>query len=365
MNRQSLEKVVTVALVLCGIQFPGTRAAFGQTYVTYDIPNVSFIQGATINPAGEVVGGYVDAGGHSHSFFRTPDGSLTTFDPPGTFFPPVGTGGSGAGGVTPNGTIVGSYFSADDAIHGYLRGGNGAFTVIDAPGSTFTSPGAINPSGEIAGGYFPTGSQTSRGFVRSRQGTFVTFDAPNATYTAPLAINPAGAITGSYQAPDTVQSGFVRSRNGAITTFTVNDMSTQPVAINPAGDITGNYGEFLPEGFLRTPDGTIITFEVPGSLDTVPVGITASGEIVGNFLTADFSQDGFVRSPRGDFTEFEVPGSSVTFPTAVNVNGVITGWYLDADFVARGFIRQPGNDQSDSPASLALAELAADPPHHP
>ena len=185
-----------------------------------------------------------------------------------------------------------------------------------------------------------------------------TFDAsPNATSTGPVAINPAGAITGSYQAPGAVQSGFARSRNGAITTFTVNNMSTQPVAINPAGDITGSFGGFLPEGFLRTPDGTIITFDVPGSVDTVPVGITPAGAIVGNFIATDFSQDGFVRSPRGDFTTFEVPGSSDTIPTAVSVNGVITGWYLDANFAAHGFIRLPGNDP---PGPMAFA-LAADP----
>ena len=103
-------------------------------------------------------------------------------------------------------------------------------------------------------------------------------------------------------------------------------MSTEPVSINPAGAITGYYGGFSAQGFLRTPDGTIITFDVPGSFDTVPAGITASGAIVGSFITADFSaQEGFVRSPQGDFTTFEVPGSVDTIPTAVSVNGLITG----------------------------------------
>jgi uncharacterized membrane protein len=358
MNRQSLAKVVAVAVVFCGTQPPGIRAAFGQTYVTYDIPDATQFFGANaINPAGEVVGDYFDSSDHEHSFFRASDGSLTTFDPPGTSFPLVGTGGSGASGVTPNGAIVGSYLDAAGAIHGYLRASNGAFTVFDAPDSTVTSPAAINPSGEITGRFVPAGSVISRGFVRSPSGVMTTFDAvPDATSTGPIAINPAGATTGSYQLlPGGIQSGFVRAPNGAITTFTVNDMSTQAVAINPAGEIAGSFGGFLPEGFLRTPDGTIITFDVPGSVDTVPVGITASGAIVGSFLTADlFAQDGFVRSPQGDFTAFEVPGSSDTIPTAVNVNGVITGWYVDANSVAHGFIRLPALTAVPEPSTWAM-----------
>ena len=58
MNREKFGKVVVVALVLSGVQFHGLRAAFGQTYVTYDIPNAdpSFFFGASaIDPAGEVV----------------------------------------------------------------------------------------------------------------------------------------------------------------------------------------------------------------------------------------------------------------------------------------------------------------------
>lgn len=358
MNRQNLRKVVVLALMLCSVQLHGR--AFGASYVTFDIPDSSPNPNG-INPSGEVVGYYFDPTDHFHSFFRTSDGSLTTFDPPGGSGNPVGSGNA-ASAVTPSGVIVGSYTDANDAIHGYLRASNGAFTEFDAPGSTFTSPEAINPSGQITGAFNPTGSQIFRGFVRSSQGTFTTFDAPNATYTNPVAINPIGAVTGLYLSPGAVQSGFVRSPNGAITTFTVNGMSTQPVAINPEGEIAGNYTDpnnGSTQGFLRTNNGKVVTFEAaPDDFQTIVAGITPSGEIVGWVLLLS-GADGFVRSPKGDITLFSVPGSDATFVTAVSVNGAVTGNYLDASGAEHGFIRLPGNDPPDPMAFALAADLPA------
>ena len=54
-----------------------------------------------------------------------------------------------------------------------------------------------------------------------------------------------------------------------MTTFDVpGDLNgTQPNDINPAGAITGNYGDAgnVYHGFLRARNGTITTFDVPGA----------------------------------------------------------------------------------------------------
>jgi len=55
----------------------------------------------------------------AHGFVRTPHGSITTFDAPGT-----GTG-SGQGtfpdGINDAGAITGYYIDNNDVLHGFLR----------------------------------------------------------------------------------------------------------------------------------------------------------------------------------------------------------------------------------------------------
>src|SRR6266536_2054718 len=80
--------------------------------------------------------------------------TITTFDAPG-----AGTGafqGTFGGGLTPNGTIMGNYFDADNLSHGFLRDRNGAFTTFNAPGAgnvQGTYPFGINTNGAITGWY--------------------------------------------------------------------------------------------------------------------------------------------------------------------------------------------------------------------
>ena len=66
-----------------------------------------------------------------------------------------------------------------------------------------------------------------------------------------------------------------------ITTFDVSTgavFGTSPSGINPAGAITGYYCDAVTcHGFLRAPDGTVTTFDFPGSGYTQPVGINPEG----------------------------------------------------------------------------------------
>ena len=63
---------------------------------------------------------------HSHP-------TITTFDPPGSTF-------TAPSAITPSGVIIGSYVDASGVTHGFLRTPSGSFTTIDVPGSTFTTP---------------------------------------------------------------------------------------------------------------------------------------------------------------------------------------------------------------------------------
>jgi hypothetical protein len=87
-----------------------TAARSAGNFVTFDVGNGPFPKG--INPAGEIAGTYGDSNGFSHSFLRAPDGAITTFDPPGAACGFLANVCSIAEGVTPNGTIAGSYTDA-------------------------------------------------------------------------------------------------------------------------------------------------------------------------------------------------------------------------------------------------------------
>ena len=84
-------------------------------------------------------------------------------------------------------------------------------TVFDAPGAgtgprpghlSFNSPQLINPNGAITG-YYTDSAGVSHGFLRDKNGVITTFDAPGAGTgagqgTLSFAISPDGEITGFY-----------------------------------------------------------------------------------------------------------------------------------------------------------------------
>jgi hypothetical protein len=341
------QKLYVGCLPSHGTSSARSAGADGRHFVAFDLGAQPVP--TEISPAGEIAGYYFDNNNLIHSFLRTRDGAITTFDPPGAACSTQTQNTcSAAAGLAPNGTIAGTWADPSATFHGYFRASNGAFSVFDAPGAVLTGINAINPEETAAGGYFAA-SGGSSDFLRSRSGAFASFAVPGSTGGAPAAINPAGTITGNYYVAGSVNShGFVRDRGGTITTFDpAGSVSTSPAAINPNGAVTGYFqpapGGPSAHGFLRAPDGTVTTFDAPGvNLDTIPTGITPSGAIVGYNLLADFSaQHGFVRAPNGTFATFDPPGSVITNPTAVSANGEIAGWYVDANFVFHGFVGVP------------------------
>jgi len=333
--------------VASGKTSTGSGATPKGNFVTFDVgvsPNPT-----GINPAGEIAGYYFDNNDFIHSFLRTRDGAITTFDPPGAACSAQTTNlWSVSVGLTPDGTIAGDYTDVSGASPSFLRAADGAFTQFEAPGSNFTGASAINPAGTITGFYFTAGG-ASLDFLRSRSGAFSSFAVPggNNCVFGPVAINPAGAVTGFYCPAGGGQHGYVRDPAGGFTTFDpTGSVFTQPAAINPNGAITGYYQDAggAIHGFLRAPNGAVTTFDAPGqNYGTFPTGITPSGTIVGYNALADGSaQHGFLRSPSGSFMSFDPPGSSYTQPTAISTNGEITGYFFTANFAAvHGFVGVP------------------------
>lgn len=105
--------------------------------------------------------------------------------------------------------------------------------------------------------------------------------------------------------------------------------STWATGINQAGEITGYYvseegnpsypGYAIYHGFLRSRDGTMLTFDPVGSIQTFARCINAQGVVAGT----SWDGDGFVRSRDGAITTFDPPTASSAiwwevWPTSIN-----------------------------------------------
>ena len=154
------------------------------------------------------------------------------------------------------------------------------------------------------------------------EGTIITFDAPGAGTSA-------GQGTAGYFGP----------------------FSIGVDAISPRGAVAGAYADAsgVVHGFLRTPAGTITTFDAPGAgtgagQGTVPQSITAGDAITGFYLNAGNVFHGFIRARKGTITAFDIPGAGTgsgqgTFAQNINSARTITGSYTDASNVSHGFVR--------------------------
>jgi hypothetical protein len=267
-----------------------------------------------------------------------PQGTLTTFDPPGSTF-------TSPQGINAAGTITGSYSDPNGMTRGFVRASNGTIISFDVPDAAFgTIPAGINPAGTIVGYYFGADFIACHSFVRTPDGSFATFD-PAMSPNLSEVINPAGAITGTYFDAGLFH-GFVRAANATVTTFDVPNAcqtvnGTAAFGINPAGLVVGNYWDAGCEhshGFVRSPDGTFTTIDVPNAVETTVYAINPAGAMSGAYFT-DTGVFGFLRSPSGVFTTYSTPGFGFS-STAMNAAGAITGFYCD-DAGCHGYLWTP------------------------
>ncbi|MGH9643621.1 MAG: hypothetical protein ACRD3Q_14515, partial [Terriglobales bacterium] len=209
--------------------------------------------------------------------------------------------------------------------------------------------------------------------------------------TQALAINSDGAIAGFYSDSIFVYHGFLRAPDGTFTLFDAPDAGTQSVAgfvptplgvlggqgtyataMNDAGTITGFYVDIMNvmHGFLRTSDGAIAEFMIPGAgrsagQGTAPLGINKNGAIAGIYVDSNGLNHVFLEDPTGGLIKFDAPGAGtgagqgtfMSYASCLTPNGGITGFYVDANNVAHGFVR--GYDGSVATFDAPNAGLAA------
>ncbi|WP_407179667.1 FG-GAP-like repeat-containing protein [Bradyrhizobium sp. STM 3562] len=334
------------------------------SFTVFNVPNAT-IEGEEINSSGEVAGFYHDGNNTYHGFIY--NGVLTTFNDP------AGLNDTTVSGINDSGQVVGDYSPSGGGEYGFIYN-NGIFHNFSDPGtgsngSTYVA--GINKFGEIAGDY--TDSQGNyHGFTYSG-GTFTSFTDPSSVFTIPgtsvsssdtqvTAINASAAIAGSYSTSfdfGFVEHGFIY-RNGVFTNLddpgagsdpkggTIS-VGTLPVEISASGEVAGTYWDSngTPHGFIYN-NRVFTNFSDPAAggvntLGTYVAGINASGVVAGTYYDSSGVSHGFTYS-NGVFTNFDAPNASSLFGTTVwgiNDAGQVVGSYEDGNDLQHGFIATP------------------------
>ncbi len=255
--------------------------------------------------------------------------------------------GFGVAEALDNNGVVSGRFGNDGSA--YLRNINGGPVIfLTLPGSDYNQINDINDLGQIVGRSSNDIFQPDQSFIRALDGTFSLSTIPDSL--VPLAINNLGQVVGFLSPGGT--TGFLREPNGTVTTINVpGSVNTVAMAINNLGQIVGIYDFFVDSaghqngrGFIRNADGSFTMFDVPGWLFTGATSINDAGQIVG------MGAEAFLRDSNGEFSTFG--NGQVSF---LDINNA--GQILGQGFGQNGFIATTTVTPEPAAASLTLASL--------
>jgi hypothetical protein len=169
---------------------------------------------------------------------------------------------------------------------------------------------------------------------------------------------------------------------------TAPGQGTVAFGLNLSGTVVGFFRDTnsARHGFLRTPWGSIITFDDPAagtcSANCGAIGdgegtrgysINLFGDVAGFFTDTTAHCHGFVRSPDGTFTQIDAPDAGTgpfpqgTFvsqntPMGINAENTVIGNYVDANSNQHGFVRSANGatTEFDPPGSIFTETNAID-----
>jgi hypothetical protein len=333
------------AALLCGTTFtiPVAAAAATADFTQIVVHDSNRTEVDLINDSGTVAGHY-DGDGGQPAFVLTSDGTLATFSAPEAFST-IPTG------INASGVISGFFMLPSDESHGFVRDADGTLTVFDPPAPGSFTIGPINKKGEIVVGSFKDGNAS---FIRNARGKFIAFHVRGGKFgTLAVAINDAAEVAGTYVDAQVVPHGFLRTRDGTIVTFDppcggTFDNRTRVVAINNQGAIAGQCEMSSGiQGYVRQPDGSFTVFPAPpGGKFVIVRAINDHGLITGCFFDpAKDLEHGYVRKPDGKMIVFDVPDHASTAMCAQSINrsGQVAGYAFDKSGATEiGFVRSSG-----------------------
>jgi hypothetical protein len=172
-------------------------------------------------------------------------------------------------------------------------------------------------------------------------------NVPGSVYFSVDGINNWGTVVGSAVFAHAPTQGYARYADGSLQFYLVpNSLFTYFTARNNRKVSVGYYaliGTVTLKGFML--DGstlTSISFPKRGPRGTVATGINKWNTVVGYYIDSNKVSHGFKRFSNGSFITLDYPGAIDTYPVAINNNGVIAGSYYDGNPGTHGFIYQNG-----------------------
>jgi hypothetical protein len=329
----------------------------GEHYLVFhfNVPGSNATYPLAINEEGTITGYFLTASGATSGFVRYDEGQIITFAVPGSIVTePVS--------INSAGDITGFYELSSPSgpiVQGFIRSANGTITTVGDtaqtgnPSSFWAQPVAINTAGEVVGNY-PDVAYAAISFIRSATGSIGAFTlSEGSSYpTFVSALNDSGEIVG-YTTSDMFDEsqGFMANihgplpdpSNGTTTEISVpGSEGTFPTAINAGQTVVGcSFGNNHYQDFVRNPDGSITTLNLPGvtpsclpagsalgvfNVNPVSITINDQGIITGYYINRNNVPRGFVRYGNGKVVTFGQPGATQTIPTGINNGGVITGY---------------------------------------
>ena len=99
---------------------------------------------------------------------------------------------------------------------------------------------------------------------------------------------------------------------------------------------------------LQAASFTFVTFDYPGSTETILHGINNSGQTVGSFFTATSYLQGFIRNADGSLVPIAFPFPSTDSPaSSINSSGQVAGTtFYAGTFAAQGYLRSTAGTYS-------------------
>ncbi len=259
-------------------------------YESIDVPSVDFLELTASNDFGGYAGNTRSSDGTKTIGFTLIDGVFKTYDFPGsvnTYFY----------GLANNGIAVGHYIGQDGLYHGLIMEDE-VLTQYDFPGAVQTNIyGISDETGALSGNIFD-----AEGNIRGFSGDLpVMF--PGAVTTYADFVNAEGVIVGSYVGTDGIAHGFMRNPDGSFITVDVPELPNLEFlfvnAINDVGVVIfrAKAVNDIPRSYILLPGGTPQELRLPGSVSTVVRNINQDGSIIGYYDSSDGRRHGFVANP--------------------------------------------------------------------
>jgi hypothetical protein len=248
----------------------------------------------------------------------------------------------GVGGVNNIGQIVGGFAGAGGRNTGYIRNPHGSFVTFSGPSGFDTYAEGINDLGQVI--LHTSSSGPPQNFLRSADG--LTYLPINSAYPGDLyleGLNNLGQIVGMLQTPGIPVLGYLLNSDGSASVFQYPGASnTFAVGINNLGVIAGWYTiDVETHGFLRNPDGSFVSFDVPELLSVLD--INDLGEVVGSA-----GNQTYLRQGDGSIDFLSVPGQTLTRGTGINNSGEVVGVYQGPGTPSGGYFATPIPEPSTS-----------------